>query len=352
MTHSLIDTLGPEKTRIAVSDDASGLVDSFSRSISYLRLSVTDRCDLRCTYCMPERMNFLPKKDVLSFEELVQITDAFISRGITKLRITGGEPLLRRDMLSLMERLSRRLDDGGLKELCLTTNGTQLAKHAADLARFGVRRGNVSLDTLDRQTFFRLTRRDVLADVLRGLDAAREAGLKVKINTVALADANRDEIPQIIEWAHKQAFDISLIEVMPMGEGVAGRPASYLSLQDVRADLEKSWTLTDDAYSSGGPSRYVRVGETSGRLGFISPLSHNFCSDCNRVRMTCTGRLYTCLGHEDGADLRQALRDDPTLEKLHRAVETAVRFKPERHDFDVRTLADPASPRTMSTTGG
>ena len=329
------------------------LTDSFSRTISYLRLSVTDRCDLRCTYCMPERMTFLPKKDVLSFEELTQIVDAFVSRGVTKLRVTGGEPLVRKDVIALMERFGQRLGGGGLKELALTTNGTHLAEHAHRLADIGVKRINVSLDTLDRELFARLTRRDVLDKVLEGLDAAQNAGLKIKINTVAMADANQQEIPSLIEWAHGRGFDVSLIEVMPVGEEVGGRPEAYLSLQDVRAELSDRWSLTDEDYSTGGPSRYTRVAETGGRIGFISPLSHNFCSDCNRVRLTCTGRLYTCLGHEDGADLRAALREDPSLGALFKAVEQAVRYKPERHDFDAQRLTQATGgARTMSTTGG
>ena len=352
MSYRLIDNspITPPKQPL-VDSKAKGLTDAFGRQITYLRLSITDRCDLRCTYCMPERMTFLPKADVLSFEELTQIVDMFISRGVTKLRITGGEPLVRKDVMGLLERMSLRLNDG-LKEICLTTNGVALAKHAQRLADLNVKRINVSLDTLDRDKFAALTRRDKLQDVLNGLAAARDAGLKVKINTVALGDVNREEISDIISWSHGEGFDISLIEVMPMGEGAADRESAFLSLSDVRKSLDEIWTLTPEDYSTGGPSRYVRVAETGGRLGFISPLSHNFCGDCNRVRMTCTGRLYTCLGHEDGADLRAALREDPSMQKLARAVEKALHLKPERHDFDEARLSTPASPRNMSTTGG
>lgn len=352
MLYSLINQTPPQGA-VHASPERARLADGFARQISYLRLSVTDRCDLRCTYCMPERMTFLPKKEVLSFEELTRIVDAFISRGVTKLRVTGGEPLVRKDVIALLERFAQRLDGGGLEELTLTTNGTHLAEHANRLAEIGVRRVNVSLDTLNKDLFAQLTRRDVFDQVMAGLDAAARAGLKVKINTVALADANRHEIPAIIDWAHGRGFDVSLIEVMPVGEEVGGRVGAYLSLEDVRADLGARWTLTPEDFSTGGPSRYVRVAETGGRLGFISPLSHNFCSDCNRVRLTCTGRLYTCLGHEDGADLRAALRADPTLGALHEAVEKAVRYKPERHDFDAARLdSATGGARTMSTTGG
>lgn len=328
------------------------LVDSDARQISYLRLSITDRCDLRCTYCMPERMQFLPRADLLSFDELERLVDGFISRGVTKLRVTGGEPLVRRGALELMARFAARLGPGGLKELTLTTNGTQLSSHAEALATIGVKRINVSLDTLDRETYARLTRRDVLAQVLAGIEAAAKAGLHIKINTVALADANRDEIPRLIEWAHARGFDLSLIEVMPLGEDMPGRPESFLSLQDVMQDLAGRWTFTPLTDSTGGPSRYARVNETGGRLGLISPLSHNFCATCNRVRVTCTGRLFTCLGHEEGADLRAALRTDPGPETFNRVLDAAIGRKPARHDFAVERLAVPASVRTMSMTGG
>lgn len=328
------------------------LVDSEARRISYLRLSITDRCDLRCTYCMPERMQFLPRADLLSFDELERLVDGFISRGVTKLRVTGGEPLVRRGALDLLTQFAARLGPGGLNELTLTTNGTQLSSHAAALAQLGIRRINVSLDTLDRKTYARLTRRDVLLQVLEGIDAAATAGLHIKINTVALADANRDELPRLIEWAHARGFDLSLIEVMPLGEDMTGRPESFLSLQDVLQDLSKKWTFTPLNDSTGGPSRYSRVNETGGRLGLISPLSHNFCSTCNRVRVTCTGRLFTCLGHDDGADLRTALRADPSPDTFNRVLDAAIGQKPSRHDFSVERLAVPVSARTMSMTGG
>lgn len=328
------------------------LVDSQARRISYLRLSITDRCDLRCTYCMPERMQFLPRSDLLSFDELERLVDGFIARGVTKLRVTGGEPLVRRGALDLLARFAKRLGGGGLQELTLTTNGTQLAAHADGLARIGIRRINASLDTLDRETYARLARRDVLGDVLAGIEAAAAAGIHIKINTVALADANREEIPRLIEWAHARGHDLSLIEIMPLGEDMPGRPESFLSLEEVRRDLDSRWTLQPLAESTGGPSRYVRIAETGGRLGFISPLSHNFCGDCNRVRVTCTGRLYSCLGHEGGADLRAALRGDAGLDTFNRALDAAIGAKPARHDFAVERLAVPSSGRTMSVTGG
>ncbi len=328
-------------------------MDGFNRTISYLRLSVTDRCDLRCTYCMPERMTFLPKPDVLTYDELAKLADIFISRGVTKVRITGGEPLVRKDIMRLFRSLAERLKPGGgLKELTLTTNGVSLAQHAEELAELGVKRVNVSLDSLDPEVFARLTRRPVLDKVLNGIEAASRAGLKVKLNTVALADANGKELPRLISWAHERGHDISLIEVMPMGETPQDRETSFLSLADVRRDLETRWTLEDLDFATGGPSRYVRILQTGGRLGFISPLSHNFCSTCNRVRLTCTGRLYSCLGREDGADLRTALREDPSGAQAMRLISQAIGAKPERHAFEEDTLATPASPRNMSVTGG
>lgn len=352
MTVNLIDRRPFRGEATAPASAGGALVDSEARHISYLRLSITDRCDLRCTYCMPERMNFLPRADLLSFDELERLVDGFIGRGVTKLRVTGGEPLVRRGAVELMARFAARLGSGGLKELTLTTNGTQLGVHAQALAGLGIRRINVSLDTLDRDTYARLTRRDALDAVLAGIEAAAAAGIHIKINTVALADANRAEIPRLIEWAHEHGFDLSLIEVMPLGEDMPGRPESFLSLQDVKRDLEARWTLEPLAESTGGPSRYMRVSGTGGRLGFISPLSHNFCSTCNRIRVTCTGRLYTCLGHEDGADLRAALRADAGPDTFNRVLDAAIGAKPARHGFEADRLAVPASRRTMSVTGG
>jgi cyclic pyranopterin phosphate synthase len=327
------------------------LMDSHNRRVSYLRLSVTDRCDLRCTYCMPERMTFLPRKDVLSFEELDELVSAFASFGVDKLRITGGEPLVRKDIMELMARFSRHLGNG-LNELTMTTNGTLLSKYAGDLSAIGVRRINVSLDTLKRDLFEKIARRDMLDDVLRGIDAAVAVGIKVKINTVALHNTNEQEIPDLIRFAHERGADITLIETMPMGEAETDRVEDFLSLNTVRKDLEQQFTLTDLDFKTGGPARYVKVGETGGRLGFITPLTHNFCESCNRVRLTCTGRLYTCLGREDGADLREALRSDPSGVKLREAILGAIERKPKGHDFDAARLATPASARNMSTTGG
>jgi cyclic pyranopterin phosphate synthase len=300
---------------------------------------------------MPERMTFLPRKDVLSFEELDEMVTAFAAHGVDKLRITGGEPLVRKDVMELMARFSRHLGNG-LNELTMTTNGTLLAKYAGELSAIGVRRINVSLDTLDREKFAAIARRDSLPDVLAGIEAAQRAGLHVKINTVALKGVNEQEIPGLIRFAHERGADLTLIETMPMGEAETNRVEDYLPLNDVRRDLSEQFTLTDIAHSTGGPARYVRVEETGGKLGFITPLSHNFCESCNRVRITCTGRLYTCLGREDGADLRAAMRDDPSGEALRAAILGAIAAKPKGHDFDAARLASPASPRTMSHTGG
>ncbi|WP_022678093.1 GTP 3',8-cyclase MoaA [Novosphingobium sp. B-7] len=329
------------------------LVDRFARAITYLRLSVTDRCDLRCTYCMPERMTFLPRAEVLSLEELYKVSRAFIDRGVTKLRLTGGEPLVRRDMVDLVRALGRHLGGGGLQELTLTTNGTRLAEFADDLVAAGVRRINVSLDTLDRSRFTALARRDSLPQVLEGLAAARAAGLKVKLNAVALKGVNQDELPDLIAWAHGQGHDVTLIEVMPLGDVEEDRLDHYLPLDAVRRDLEQRWTLVPNAVSTGGPARYVDIAETGGRLGFITPLTGNFCATCNRVRVTATGQLYMCLGGEGRVDLRAALRSDDPDAALTDAFARAMGEKQERHAFAIdRAGAAPAVSRHMSTTGG
>jgi cyclic pyranopterin phosphate synthase len=326
-------------------------VDAFNRRISYLRLSVTDRCDLRCSYCMPELMEFLPKKDVLSLEELHKLGLAFIDRGITKIRLTGGEPLVRRDMVELIQALGRKIGDG-LEELTLTTNGTRLAQFADDIAAAGVKRINVSLDTMDGELFQQLSRRDRLVQVLQGIGAAKEAGLKVKINTVALKDTNEEEIPFLVEWAHANGHDITLIEVMPLGEVEGERVDHYLPLTVIRDRLEAKWTLEESDYRTGGPSRYVTVRETGGRIGFITPLTNNFCAGCNRIRVTATGELYACLGGSEKVDLRAALRSVDPDTNVTAALDEAMRIKPERHHFEISRGSAPAQKRHMSMTGG
>jgi cyclic pyranopterin phosphate synthase len=328
------------------------LTDGFGRTVTYLRLSVTDRCDLRCVYCMAEHMTFLPKAEVLTLEELERIASAFVGLGVRKLRITGGEPLVRKGVLNLFERLSRHLRSGALSELTLTTNGTRLAEFAGQLATVGVERINVSLDTLRPDLFRRLTRGGDLSKVLAGVDAAQEAGLKVKINAVALKGDNAAEIPDLIRWAHGRGCDMTLIETMPMGEVEVDRTDEFISLAEVRRDLESFWTLNDIALSTGGPARYVEVAETGGRLGFITPLSHNFCEACNRVRLTCTGTLHTCLGREDATDLRAVLRAGGSDADLIAAIRAGVDAKPKGHDFQIARDAAPAVRRHMSTTGG
>jgi cyclic pyranopterin phosphate synthase len=331
---------------------AAPLIDQFQRRITYLRLSVTDRCDLRCAYCMPERMTFLPRKDVLTLDELHELSLGFIARGVTKLRLTGGEPLVRRDMIELVRALGRKLGHG-LEELTLTTNGTRLPEFADDLFAAGVRRINVSLDTLDRAAFEKLTRRDSLPQVLEGLKAAKAAGLRVKINTVALKDVNEREIPRIVAWAHDQGFESTLIEVMPLGEVEEDRFDHYLPLSEVRADLEKRWALHPSLHRTGGPARYFDVAETGGRIGLITPLTQNFCEGCNRLRVTATGQLYACLGGNEQVDLRAALRSADPQAGLNAALDTAMRIKPERHHFAIdRRGAAPALTRHMSMTGG
>lgn len=325
------------------------LVDGFGRTVSYLRLSITDRCDLRCTYCMSERMTFLPKAEVLSIDELDAVATAFVGLGVRKLRLTGGEPLVRRGVMDLIQGLSRHLASGALDEITLTTNGSRLTEFAMALAANGVRRVNVSLDSLDANTFSRITRGGNLARTIAGVDAALAEGLRVKINTVALAADNAAEIPALIDFAHARGCDISLIETMPMGEIETDRTDQYLSLGAVRETLSSFWTLTDLPDVTGGPSRYVRVEETGGRLGFITPMSNNFCAGCNRVRVTCTGVLHGCLGRDQNSDLRAVLRGGGDLEA---AIRGAVEAKPERHDFRIAAGLAPSVARHMSTTGG
>lgn len=329
------------------------MIDPFGRPITYLRVSVTDRCDFRCVYCMAEDMTFLPKAEILSLEELDRLCSAFIGLGVKKLRLTGGEPLVRKNIMSLFERLGRHLDSGALDELTLTTNGSQLAHHAERLAAIGVRRVNVSLDTLDPNKFRALTRFGDLERVLEGIEAARKAGLKIKINAVALKDVNEDEFDRMIAWCGERGFDMTLIETMPLGEIDQDRTHQYLPLSVARARIAEAWTLEESEHRTGGPARYVRIRETGQYLGFITPLTHNFCEGCNRVRVTCTGTLYMCLGQEDSADLRAPLRagaDDTTLVE---AIREAIARKPKGHDFVIdRRTRTPALSRHMSVTGG
>ncbi len=328
------------------------MIDPFGRHISYLRVSVTDRCDFRCTYCMAEDTTFLPMADLLSLEELDRLCSAFVAKGVKKLRLTGGEPLVRKNLMWLVDRLGRHLKTGALEELTMTTNGSQLARYAAGLAAAGIRRINVSLDTLDPAKFRAITRRGDLDQVLAGIAAARAAGMKVKINAVALRGENEDEIEDLLLWAHGEGMDLTLIETMPMGE-IAHRAEQYLPLSLVRARLARRFTLTDLPDRTGGPARYVRIEETGGRLGFITPLTHNFCESCNRVRLTCTGTLYMCLGQDDAADLRAVLRSSTDDKPLLDAIESAIARKPKGHDFIIdRRRPAPAVARTMSLTGG
>ncbi|MGE0744932.1 MAG: GTP 3',8-cyclase MoaA [Rhodospirillales bacterium] len=333
---------------------AAPLVDPFERAITYLRVSVTDRCDFRCVYCMAEDMAFLPKSEVLTLEELDRLCSAFVARGVRKLRLTGGEPLVRRNVMWLIRRLGRHLDSGALDELTLTTNGSQLARYAGELAEAGVRRINVSLDTLDAAKFAAITRWGKLDKVLDGIAAAKAAGLAVKINAVALKGVNDDEFDRLVEWCGREGFDLTFIEVMPMGEiGDAARLDQYLPLSMVRAALKRRWTLEETDYSTGGPARYVRVAETGRRVGFITPMTHNFCESCNRVRLTCTGTLFMCLGQEDAADLRTPLRASADDGLLMQAIDDAVARKPKGHDFIIDRRRRTASvSRHMSVTGG
>lgn len=329
------------------------LIDSFGREITYLRLSVTDRCDLRCTYCMAENMTFLPRKDLLSLEELGTLCESFIKRGIKKIRITGGEPLVRRDLMSLIHKLSKHRISGKLDEITLTTNGTLLSRYAKELKLCGVERINISLDTLDPIVFTKLTRRNALEAVLRGIDTALESGIKVKINTVALKGVNDSEIPRLIEWAHNKSMDITLIEVMPLGDIDEDRVDQYIPLNAIRDNLEQRFTLNNVPLRTGGPARYAKVKETGGILGMITPLTNNFCAGCNRVRVTCTGQIYTCLGHGHKLDLRAAIRGDNSDAELERLLGIAMREKPEKHFFDISERgAKPTVARHMSVTGG
>ena len=329
------------------------LIDPFGRHVSYLRVSVTDRCDFRCTYCMSENMTFLPKKDLLSLEELDRLCTVFVEQGVKKIRLTGGEPLVRKGIMSLVESLSRHLKSGAMEELTFTTNGSQLAKYASELAYHGVKRINVSVDTLDDAKFRQITRWGDLAKVKEGLAAAKAAGLSIKLNAVALKGVNEHEIPEMIRWAHGEDMDLTLIETMPLGDIDGDRTDQYLPLSKVRAALMDQFTLEDIPYNTGGPARYVRVKETGGRLGFITPLTHNFCESCNRVRITCTGTLYMCLGQEDAADLRTPLRASEGNELLTQAILEAITRKPKGHDFIIdRDHNKPAVTRHMSVTGG
>jgi cyclic pyranopterin phosphate synthase len=328
--------------------------DPYGRTISYLRVSVTDRCDFRCVYCMAEDMTFLPKSEILSLEELDRVCSAFVSLGVRKLRLTGGEPLVRRDIMTLFKSLGRHLKSGALDELTVTTNGSQLARHAEALREAGVKRVNVSLDTLDPGKFAAITRWGKLEKVLAGIEVAKQAGLAVKINTVALKGVNEEECDRLIAWCGAEGFDLTFIEVMPMGEiGGEVRLDQYLPLSLLRSRLAKQWTLDEIDYRTGGPARYMRVRETGGRLGFITPLTHNFCESCNRVRLTCTGTLYMCLGQEDAADLRAPLRQSESDEALIAAIHEAIARKPKGHDFVIdRRHTRPAVARHMSVTGG
>ena len=329
------------------------MIDPFGRAISYLRVSVTDRCDFRCVYCMAENMTFLPKKEVLSLEELDRLCSAFVEKGVRKLRLTGGEPLVRKNIMSLIRTLGRHLDTDALDELTLTTNGSQLAKYARELADAGVRRINVSCDTLDADKFKAITRWGELDKVIAGIDAAQEAGLHIKINAVALKGVNEHEIEDMVRWAHGRGMDFTLIETMPLGDIEGDRTDQYLPLSVVRAKLLDTFTLEDIPYKTGGPARYVEVKETGGRLGFITPMTHNFCESCNRVRITCTGILYMCLGQDDAADLKTPLRQSEGNDLLYAAIDEAISRKPKGHDFVIdRRTKRPAVSRHMSVTGG
>ena len=336
---------------VVAEDGRSRLVDPFGRAISYLRVSVTDRCDFRCHYCMSEDMTFLPKKDVLSLEELDRLCSAFVRAGTSKIRLTGGEPLVRKGVMTLIGSLARHLG-AGLDELTLTTNGSQLAKHARELADAGIRRINVSLDTLDAEKFRRITRWGEIGPVMAGIDAALDAGLAVKLNTVAVKDFNDGEIEDLLRFAHARGMDLTLIETMPLGDVGVDRTDQYLPLTELRRIIERRFTLTDTPERSGGPARYARVAETGGRLGFITPMTHNFCDSCNRVRVSATGVLYTCLGQEERTDLRSALHGSEGDDLLNAALERAIDLKPKGHDFAIGPDRRPALGRHMSALGG
>ncbi len=335
-------------------DPSAGLIDPFGRAVTYLRVSVTDRCDLRCVYCMAEDMTFLPKKDILTLEEIDRLCGAFIALGTDKIRLTGGEPLVRKGVMNLVRSLGARIAPGGLRELTVTTNGTQLTKMAGDLFDAGVRRINVSLDTLDPGVFAAVTRWGKIEQTLDGIFAAKAAGLAVKVNAVALKGVNEDEFDRMVGWCGEHGFDLCLIETMPLGDVGGDRTDQYLPLSLVRSRLRQTWTLEDTDYATGGPARYVRVKETGGRIGFITPMTHNFCESCNRVRLTCTGTLFMCLGQEDSAEFRALLRD-PSVDDaaLAQAIREAITRKPKGHDFVIdRRHKRPAVARHMSMTGG
>lgn len=337
------------KLSLPIQQDRSELIDGAGRTIDYLRLSVTDRCDLRCTYCMPKKMQFSPKSEVLTYQELHQLAQHFIARGVRKIRLTGGEPLVRKDVVFLIEALGQYLTTGELQELVLTTNGTQLAKYAARLAQAGVRRINVSLDHIDPLKYKMITRGGNLSKVLLGLEAAKTAGLKIKINMVVIKGVNSDHVTSMMRWAHEEGYDLTLIEAMPLGDSGTDRKAEFEDLRTVKSKLDLTYTLTPSTYNTAGPSRYYHVAETGGKIGFISPLSNHFCESCNRVRLTCTGQLYSCLGHEGVTDLRKILRAGGDLDV---AINDALSRKPVRHDFSAEHPEHLATLRHMSVTGG
>lgn len=347
--NSIVNTPSPAARLTA---DSTPMIDPFGRAVTYLRVSVTDRCDFRCTYCMAENMTFLPKKDLLTLEELDRLCSAFIAKGVRKLRLTGGEPLVRKNIMFLVRALGRHIEAGRLDELTLTTNGSQLARYADELYECGVRRINVSLDTLNADKFQAITRWGNFDKVMEGIDAAQKAGLKIKLNAVALKGFNDHEIPEMLRFAHGRGMDLTVIETMPMGEIDEDRTDQYMPLSELRHNLEQQFTLTEIPYKTGGPARYVEVKETGGRLGFITPMTHNFCESCNRVRLTCTGTLYMCLGQNDAADLRTALRASPDDGYLSAAIDEAITRKPKGHDFIIDRNNRPAVARHMSVTGG